>query len=68
MNTNSVFDIKKPINPPLLNIAQKVILPKIFVLPKLLENPNLYPNKKNHSISVKIIIMLSTAISSTLPY
>ena len=68
INTNSIFEIKKPINPPLLNIAGKVIIPLIFILQKLFPNPVLYLywTSFKHSISIKIIIMLSCVISPSL--
>ena len=68
MNTNSVFEIKKLINPPLLNIAGKVTTLLIFILPKLFSNLTLYFNYTSlkHFISIKIIRMLSTTISPSL--
>ena len=44
MNTDSVFEIKKPINPLLLNITGKVTTTLIFILTKLFANLTLYMN------------------------
>ena len=70
LNTNSVFKIKKPINPPFLNIARKVTTPFIFILPKSFANLTLYLNLTylKHSISIKIILMLSTVILPSFLY
>ena len=52
------------------NIAGKVITPLIFILSKLFSNLSLYSiyTLLKHSISIKIIIMLSTTISPSLLY
>ena len=70
MNINSVLEIKKPTNPPLLNIAGKMTTLLIFILLKLFGNPTQYLNLTSLklSISIKIIIMLSTVVSSSLLY
>ena len=70
MNVNSVFKIKKQTNPPLLNIAGKIITLLISNLLKLFENPTLYLNSTSLKlfIPIKIIIMLWTVISPSLFY
>ena len=67
---NSVFEINKPTNPPLTNIAGKMTALLIFSLLKLFANPTLHLNftSSKHSTSMKIIIMLSTVISPSLFY
>ena len=44
MNTKSIFEIKKLINPLLVNTNRKMITLFIFVLPKLFANPPLHLN------------------------
>ena len=58
MNINSVFEIKKPKNPPLLNLAGKVSTSFIIILTKLFANPILFLNftSLKHSMFTKIII------------
>ena len=70
MSINLVFKIKKPTNPPLLNIAGKMITLLIFTLLKLFAHPTLYMNLTSlkHSISTEIITMLSTVILPFLLY
>ena len=70
MNTNSISEIKKLTNPPLLNTADKMTTLLIFILPKLFANPPLYSNliSLKHTISIKFIIMSLTTISLFLLY
>ena len=70
MIINSVFEIMKPTNPPLLNIAGKMITLLIFILLKLFANPIPFLNLTSlkHFISIKIRIVSLTVTSPSLFY